>query len=180
LDILEKFCPVCKNKNERGASICKHCGASLQDYPTSSMATTRNTNNLGSVPSKIDELPLETLTPADGIAIYVEGTSDPVLLSSEKEFIIGRRSGAEILEPMLDLSKMDGFNMGISRRHVTIRQVESGYEVIDLSSTNGTWLNDERLVPNKPYPLTNKSRLRVGRLRFFVLYHSVSESIKRD
>jgi len=172
--MLEKFCPVCKNKNERSAGICRHCGASLQDYPTSAVATTRNTNNLGTIPVSIGELPTEALIPAEGIAIYVEGTANPVFLSSDKEFIIGRKPEPESTEPILDLTKMDGFNMGISRRHATIRQVGSGYELVDLSSTNGTWLNDERLVPNKPYSLTIKSRLRLGRLRFLVLYRSVS------
>lgn len=174
LEILEKFCPICKNKNERSAGVCKYCGASLQEYPTSAAATTRNTNDLSGVPVRIGEVPLDTLIPAEGIAIYVPGTVSPVFLSSKKEFIIGRKLEVTGTETILDLSDMNGFDMGISRRHATIRQVESGYEVMDLASTNGTWLNDERLVPNKPYPLANKSQLRVGRLRFLVLYRLVS------
>lgn len=120
------------------------------------------------------------MTPAEGIAIFLEGTTKPVFLSSEKEFIIGRKTEGEASTSLLDLSELDGFKMGISRRHATIRQLEAGYEIIDLSSTNGSWLNDERLVPNKPYPLADRSQLRLGRLRFLVLYHSVSEPVKKD
>ena len=33
----------------------------------------------------------------------------------------------------------------VSRRHLRIRRVEAGYEIEDLGSTNGTYLNQERL-----------------------------------
>jgi pSer/pThr/pTyr-binding forkhead associated (FHA) protein len=46
---------------------------------------------------------------------------------------------------------------------------------MDLSSTNGTWLNDERLIPHKPYPLTSGSQLRLGRMRFVILFRTLSE-----
>lgn len=35
---------------------------------------------------------------------------------------------------------------GVSRRHVEIRQLESGWEIRDLQSTNGTYLNSRRIV----------------------------------
>ena len=93
--------------------------------------------------------------------------------------MIGRKTeGDTSEETILDLTEFEGFKMGISRRHATIRQNESGYEVIDLSSTNGTWLNDERLIPNKPYPFVSGSQLRVGRMRFIVLYQTDPEDRK--
>jgi pSer/pThr/pTyr-binding forkhead associated (FHA) protein len=52
-----------------------------------------------------------------------------------------------------------------------IRRAGTGFEIVDLASTNGSWLNDERLVPNKPYPLANGSQLRFGRMRLLVLFH---------
>jgi len=54
-----------------------------------------------------------------------------------------------------------------------IRRTEHGYEVIDLSSRNGTWLNDDQLVPDKPYPLASGSQLRLAKMRLFVLYRPV-------
>ena len=119
------------------------------------------------------------VTPADGIAIYIAGAIKPVFVSSDKQFVIGRKIEEEVSEPILDLSEFGGFNMGISRRYVTIRRMETGYEIIDLASTNGTWLNDERLIPNKPYPLASGSQLRVGRMRFLVHYRSIPNSEKK-
>lgn len=131
------------------------------------------------VTEKVEELHIdEAMVPAGAIAIYVSGTSDPVFLSSDEKFAIGRKV-EETSEALLDLSKLGGYLLGLSRRHAMIRRAEFGYEVIDLSSTNGTWLNDERLIPNRPYPLTSGSRIRLGRMRFFVLYHPVPEPKQR-
>ena len=96
----------------------------------------------------------------------------------DKELIIGRKTEAA-LEIFLDLAGIDAFNLGISRRHAMLRRKESGYEIIDLASTNGTWLNNERLVPNKPYLLTSGSQVSVGRMRFFVLYSLGLENTKK-
>ena len=180
LDNLGRFCPVCKNKNEGGAIVCKYCGASLDEYPTSAAVTTRNTGSINNLPAKLGESPMETSIPDDGIAIYIAGTAKPVFICSDKEFVVGRKMGEDSSDPILDLSEFGGFNMGISRRHATIRRTETGYEIIDLSSTNGTWLNDNRLIPDKPYPLANGSQLRVGRMRFLVLYRPIPEPGKKD
>jgi pSer/pThr/pTyr-binding forkhead associated (FHA) protein len=51
-----------------------------------------------------------------------------------------------------------------------IKRKDSGYEIIDLSSTNGTWLNDERLVPYAAYAMTSGSRLRLSRIRLVAYY----------
>jgi len=179
LDNSGLFCPVCKRKNKRDSLVCSYCGTSLRElFINAANATTRNTENPIHGPADAGELALDALTPAEGIAIYVTGTAKPVFIRSEKEIIIGRKTEETASEFILDFSELDGFQMGLSRRHAVIRQVESGYEVVDLSSTNGTWLNDERLVPNKPYPLPNRSQIRAGRLRFLVLYRSTSEPAK--
>ena len=178
MDIFEKFCPVCKQKNELEAIVCIHCGAPLETYPMEETAITRTTEVQTRVMERMGELLInEALTPAGGIALYLAGTSDPVFLSSEKEFVIGRKvedDGAT--EVFLDLAKFGGYQMGLSKQHAMIRRSEHGYEVIDLSSRNGTWLNDEQLMPGRPYPLTSGSQLRLARMRLLVLYRPVLEA----
>jgi pSer/pThr/pTyr-binding forkhead associated (FHA) protein len=85
--------------------------------------------------------------------------------------IFGRKSDEPSDVPILDLTELGGYQMGLSRRHAMIRRTEEGYEIIDLYSTNGSWLNDERMMPNKPYRLTNGSQLQFGRMRLLVLYN---------
>lgn len=171
MDILEKFCAVCKRKNEWEAVVCIHCGASLEANPigTSDISSTAEVQTI--VMGRMGELLAnETLIPDGSIAMYLAGTSDPIFLSSENEFVIGRKVGEETVESFLDLAKWGGYQLGLSKRHVTIRRAENAYEVIDLSSSNGTWLNDEQLLPDKPYPFASGSQLRLAKMRLFVLY----------
>ena len=175
LDISSKFCPVCKNKNDRDAIICLHCGATLDSFPPDSV-TTRSTGMQIIHPTNTKELRIDqTMVPAGGIAFYVEGTSRPVFSCSDKEFVMGRKVG-QTAGLLLDLAPFGGYHLGLSRRHALIRRIGEGYEIMDLSSSNGTWLNDERLEPNKAYPLASGSQLRLARMRFFVVYRTVLET----
>jgi pSer/pThr/pTyr-binding forkhead associated (FHA) protein len=53
----------------------------------------------------------------------------------------------------------------VSRLHCRLESMEDRLEVIDLSSTNGTYVNDKRI---KRAPLENGDRLRVGRVELRV------------
>lgn len=177
----EKFCPVCKNKNNRDAIVCIHCGASFEYQRSDSMSTTRNADISGMVPEGITESPIDNaLIPEDGIAIYVAGTSKPVYLIFKDELVFGRKAEEPFEGDLLDLTALGGYQMGISRRHAVIRKMEKGYELTDLGSTNGSWLNNERLAPFKPYALASGSQLRFGRMQLLILYHPVSKKKKQD
>lgn len=168
-----KFCPNCRNRNEKEATVCIHCGASLDE---DKYTTVKNPEIEINYSDKPQELHVdEAIIPSKGIAVYFAETTKPFVVRTDKEFIVGR-SLIPISEPMLDLSDFDGFKMGLSRRHAMIRQAGSGYEIIDLSSTNGTWLNDGRLVPYTPYRLPSGSRLLLSRIRLFVFYRPITES----
>ncbi|HSG43302.1 MAG TPA: FHA domain-containing protein [Anaerolineales bacterium] len=116
----------------------------------------------------------EPVVPSDGIAVYYMGLNEPIAIRTEDEFIIGRQT-EETNGSVLDLSGHNGFEMGVSRSHAKIRRTQTGYEVIDLSSTNGTWLKEQRLVPEKPYPLISGSMLRIARIRLLVFFLSESD-----
>ncbi len=179
LEISERFCPVCKDKNEPDALICRHCGAALDQDLLDAIATTRHAGTEPEDPEKLEGWLLDpALIPGDGIAVYVAGTAKPVFVSSRGEFIMGRRM-EPTPETFLDLSNLGGYLLGLSRRHAKIRRAGNEYEIVDLASTNGTWLNDEQLLPHRPYRLTSGARLRLGRMRFVVLFRTVSEVAKQ-
>lgn len=173
MEFNEKFCPVCKNKNDRNAVVCVHCGASFDHFPSETGVTTKNTDDIPDlVVAKVLDAPVnKDLIPEDGIAVYAAGSAKPVYLRFDTELIFGRKTDEPSDVPILDLTELGGYQMGLSRRHAMIRRTEEGYEIIDLFSTNGSWLNEERMMPNKPYRLTNGSQLRFGRMRLLVFYN---------
>jgi hypothetical protein len=166
------ICPVCKNKNEIEAIVCGHCGAALEDPFLDPGARTSDVPAL--VPDYIRNWSVnQAAVPEGGIAVYVEGEFNPAFITSSGEFVIGRK-GEKVSDVSFDLAPLGGYHLGLSRRHVLIRRTEHGYEVQDLGSVNGTWLNDEMLVPYKAYPLTMGSHLRLARMRLFVLYRPLA------
>jgi pSer/pThr/pTyr-binding forkhead associated (FHA) protein len=135
-------------------------------------AKTKTTDMPVAIPQKPGVHRVDEYTVPDrGIAVYVEGVSNPIYVDSRGEFVIGRKVG-QTSEGLLDLSPLGAYHLGLSRRHAVIRRTQRGYEVLDLGSANGSWLNDERLVPHKVYPLESGSHLRLGRMHLFVLFRS--------
>jgi len=53
-------------------------------------------------------------------------------------------------------------NQRVSRYHAQLRWVESTWLVYDLESTNGTWVDDQRVLGGQPHALGARARLRLG------------------
>jgi hypothetical protein len=168
----EKFCPVCKYKNETGASVCAFCGSPLIDGGDENPTTTRNvempTGVMAQAPQEIIDRALET--PPQGIAIYTSASDAPVTINTSNQFTLGRKMTGELDDSFIDLKPFGAYENGVSRRHAMIRRTEEGYEIMDLGSTNGTWLEKQRLIPNRPYPLNNVSRIFLGRLQLLLIF----------
>jgi len=172
--ISEKFCPVCHNLNKDTAFICGTCSSELEGKSTDLMLTIEYASLATDASTFIDT----TIIPERGVAIYVAGALKPYYLSIDKELILGRKPDDTTVETVLDLTGLAAYNMGVSRRHAMLRRAGSGFEVLDLASRNGTWLNIKRLAPNKPYRFASGSNLRLGQMQLFIMYN-VADNITR-
>ena len=176
-----KLCPVCNTENKEKATVCGQCGARLEEISTKFVGMPE--------PSAAPISDMKVFIDADkipegGIGVQVAGETKPIYMPISWELIIGRKREAvstdELIninsktkveaESLLDLSEMHAGTLGVSRRHVMIRRTVSGYEITDLSSRNGTWLNGHRLAPNKSYTLPNNSQLRLANMRLLIMY----------
>lgn len=54
----------------------------------------------------------------------------------------------------------------LSRFHAEVKLIADELQVVDLNSTNGTFINDEKLAPEKEYKLSPGDRLRFGDIEF--------------
>lgn len=83
---------------------------------------------------------------------------------------LGRLDPVAGIYPDIDLSNLDGAGRGVSRQHARLAILTNALYILDLSSTNGTFLNDKRLQPYKPYPLTDGDELWLGNLHLLVTF----------
>jgi len=173
------FCPACKMKNEPGAVRCIYCNTPLGVYqqqktvalPRVGEMTGALTGSLEDILSAPPERFMDFELPSKGIALINLEDGRPVAMLEEKVFILGRTSTEiKTQEPLIDLTPFGALELGISRLHAMIRKTRNGYEIMDLGSSNGTWLENQRLIPKQAYPLTSGDRIRMGRLNLLVFY----------
>lgn len=165
----EIFCPVCKLKNEASAAICIHCQSPLQPFETMGHRTTRKVT-AESQGFDLDELRKQIDIPKEGIAVVLQESGQEIATVKEKRFILGRKID-NVAETILDLSAFGAYGLGVSRLHLLVQKSKDGYEVSDMDSTNGTWLNDdEELIPNKFYPISSGTRIRMGKMSVILLF----------
>jgi signal transduction histidine kinase len=86
-------------------------------------------------------------------------------LDANGDIVLGRGKDAP---DFIDLSPYAGEVLGVSRRHLMLRPTATKLFVLDLGSTNGTWLNGRPVGVNTPYHLTDGDLLALGRLQFVV------------
>lgn len=97
------------------------------------------------------------------VALHVIETGQILALENAKEFTLGRVDGAA--RPDIDLSPFNGLKQGVSRLHASIQiDQESNVTLIDLGSTNGSWVNGIKVEPHIPVIINNGDIIALGKL----------------
>lgn len=176
------FCPACKMRNELGAYKCIYCNTLLRTQSSQKTVMLRSLQEVtGLLPDSYEDVLdapapatepfMDFEIPSKGIVLINLENGQMITTQLEKSFILGRASSEiKTSETLIDLTQFGALELGISRLHAMIRQSEGKYQLIDLESSNGTWLENRRLVPKQPYPLESGDRIRIGRLNILVFY----------
>lgn len=165
-----QICPECGHPNPPAADVCQNCDAPLHSDTTLTVAahakglTRAETGKAGEVEQ-------------DVLYFYVAGAkqSDALIHRGQSSAVLGRRSDETAADDnLIDLNRFQAYSLGVSRRHARINYTESGYTIEDLDSSNGTWLNGNRLEPNQPQVLHRGDHIQLGELMMFVYYFHAS------
>ena len=119
------------------------------------------------VPPKVIEITQSTPVIDSGTGLKYIGSADfPGVIQVNIEqgdiFTIGRYDSA--LGKKQSSFEFDRKTKAISRRHAVIERDENGYKIIDLSSSAGTFVNSQKLLPNTPFELEAGTRISFGNL----------------
>lgn len=93
------------------------------------------------------------------LMVYFPQRAEPFLFADVDSVLIGRSMDPNV---DLDTTGFHGRELGVSRHHAEIVYEGGAYYVRDLKSTNGTWLNTQRLDSMKRYPIEADDQLRLG------------------
>ncbi|MGQ9529117.1 FHA domain-containing protein [Chloroflexus sp.] len=98
------------------------------------------------------------------IALVVLSSGRRIVLPVTPELVIGRKDQQRNFFPDVDLSLDGGYDAGVSRRHARIVCRDGSYVLEDLGSSNGTFLNRQRVSPDRPVPLHHGDEIQFGML----------------
>jgi len=89
--------------------------------------------------------------------------------------VVGRNDPDGDTKADLDLSPFNAGAYGVSRQHVILIPTDEGPCIIDMNSTNGTWINGLYLEPGRRYRLRTNDRVELGSLKLLVRVMSPGE-----
>jgi hypothetical protein len=158
-------CPRCGQYSREGELVCMHCG--YVERPNATVTLTGD-------PSRLRLRKTQTITTTQvstgSIILRIRGMMEQLDMRSINNLVLGRSDHEHGFAPGVDLSAYGAADRGVSRAHATLTYQNSQLTVVDLNSSNGTLLNGERLVPERPYMLKDGDELILGRLPIAVSF----------
>ena len=92
-------------------------------------------------------------------ALWTEAPApDHVFRFEHTRIVIGRARGSDVQLP----------HPAVSATHATIHTQQDGYVIVDENSTNGTRVNDDKLVASRAKPLRDGDQINIGGFRLSV------------
>jgi hypothetical protein len=163
------ICPSCQHKEMSGAIYCSKCGAQLIDMTiaTHKIHIADNRQEMQREPSRIQPHPPANLQ--SWISLNVLESGHVLHLADRTEFTLGRSSEGQPIVPDVDLSAYNAYANGVSRLHAVLKLIQDKIIIMDLGSSNGTYLNGNRLSPYVETPVVHGDLLYLGKLKMQIL-----------
>jgi hypothetical protein len=165
-----QICPVCGHENVRETLLCAQCLAVLS--PKNLQSSTVDQAILAEEETDLTHRHDKHLGLLDNnsIALYIGDNAEPLIIDATNATTLGRKSANSVYQPLIDLTRFGAHERGVSRLHVSIERIGDHFMVMDLHSSNGTWLNGKRLEPDVPHLLRSGDRLKLSLLRIDVYF----------
>lgn len=147
------------------ANQLKEFHLSQQDTPNTDKKT-----YLVDVPQEVVEQTFGQVLNYENVKLTVVDSGFEFSLSfiEQNEVMLGRAEHGFMT--MVDLNRVNGREQGVSRHHATIVRQDRLLLLIDHNSSNGTYLNGLRIMPEQPRILRNGDILQLGLLKLRINY----------
>lgn len=162
-------CRDCGATQYEGTLYCSECGRNLlQDSTHETDVLPFSEFAHKPPPPPVSDLHVIATEEDKQITFVIPSSRHRYTLSLTKQINIGR--AFEDTNTNLDLTNDNGMELGVSRLHAVLQWSNQGVIIMDLGSTNGTFLNNHHLPANKPYPIQGGDELRFGELLVHVFF----------
>ena len=162
-----RVCPNCRAANLIDATLCKRCGMTF--VPLLTAHITPNVPGYMLQPVPPDHSQFVSQLQYNSLLLVIAGKDQPLFLTKSNVITLGREVRGESTAHV-DFTPHNAFHLGVSRQHGVIEISRGRYFVRDLESTNGTWVNDLKLIPHEAYALNSGDLIRMGQLGFYIYF----------
>jgi pSer/pThr/pTyr-binding forkhead associated (FHA) protein len=148
-------CPHCGHQNPLGSHFCSSCGREIggpTEHGTTASVLVPLDSQAEEVRVELDELP-----PGVGMLVVTRGPNSGSRFALDQDVVTAGRHPDSVI--FLD-------DITVSRRHAEVRRIPEGYEVADVGSLNGTYLNRERV---EACTLQDGDELQIGTIKLLFL-----------
>jgi len=98
------------------------------------------------------------------IYLHIAGAPEPLCLRLNHPVTLGRADKDEVVQIDIDLTPYKAVEKGVSRRHMLLELTNESVSLTDLGSTNGTFLNGQKLQPFQKRIVRDGDEIRLGKL----------------
>jgi pSer/pThr/pTyr-binding forkhead associated (FHA) protein len=127
--------------------------------------------SLRSMLDKRPAKPTDSTLPHTDVTLLVRGIPEHIIVSEEKSVVLGRMDmGNKGIQPDLDLNPYGATMRGVSRIHARLYMQDKHLYIVDLHSTNGTYVAGKRLEADTPTSLSNGAEVLLGSLMIQVVF----------
>lgn len=167
------ICSNCQYKNVSGAVFCAECGAQLDGVET--LVTQAITDEqIEDELKKRAARPEPVSAPSNSwISLHLMDSGKILPLASRNEFTLGRLSEGQPIMPDIDLTPYQAYASGVSRLHAVVKRDNNRVAVMDLGSSNGTYVNGRRLNPHTEETLSHGDIVALGKLKIQILLRNI-------
>jgi hypothetical protein len=167
------ICSNCQHSNVSGTFFCVECGAQLDGVETlTTQAITQE--QISDELKKKGTRPEPPSSPINSwISLHLMDSGKILPLASRNEFTLGRLSEGQPIMPDIDLTPYQAYASGVSRLHVVVKREANRIIIMDLGSSNGTYLNGRRLNPHAEETLNHGDVIALGKLKIQVLLRNI-------
>jgi hypothetical protein len=151
--------------------FCAECGAQLdgvETLVTQAITDEQIAEDLKKKSPRPDAIPANSW-----ISLHLMDSGKILPLASRNEFTLGRLSEGQPIMPDIDLTPYQAYASGVSRLHAVVKRDSERVLVMDLGSSNGTYVNGRRINPHVEESLSHGDILALGKLKIQVLLRNI-------
>ncbi|MEP7287429.1 MAG: FHA domain-containing protein [Chloroflexota bacterium] len=108
----------------------------------------------------------------DTIVMFIGTHPRPITATVNSQITIGRRNPEAPEGSHVDLSAYDAFDLGVSKVHAAIQRDGDVFEVRDLNSSNGTFINGFPVSPQEPDRIKSGDEVRLANMQIRIYFLS--------